>query len=206
MMRRLLLLAGIAGLATVAAAGLLRQSPRGTAGAALAAGDAAPLDWDGLGLVSIEGAPFPAGFFDGKAVLVVNTASFCGYTDQYEGLQALWEARREAGLIVLGVPSNDFGDQEPGSEGEIKEFCETTFGITLPMTTKQRVKGPDAHPLYRWAADATGPAGVPKWNFHKLLVGRDGRLAAWFPTRVAPGDPRLAEAIDAALAEPPPDA
>ncbi|WP_333841974.1 glutathione peroxidase [Pelomicrobium sp.] len=164
----------------------------------LPAGAAEPVDWDGLGLVAIDGTPFPKGTFAHKVVLLVNTASFCGYTPQYKGLQALWERYRGRGLVVLGVPSNDFGNQEPGSEAKIKEFCEVNFGVTFPMTTKQRVRGPEAHPLYRWAARAHAEA-VPRWNFHKLLVGRDGRLLAAFPSQVEPTSPQLIEAIERAL-------
>jgi len=159
---------------------------------------AEPVDWDALGLVAIDGKPFPKGTFTDKVVLLVNTASFCGYTPQYKGLQALWERYRSRGLVVLGVPSNDFGNQEPGSEAKIKEFCEVNFGVTFPMTTKQRVRGPDAHSLYRWAARAH-PEAVPRWNFHKLLIGRDGRLLAAFPSQVEPVSPRLTEAIERAL-------
>lgn len=165
-----------------------------------AAGPAAaePVDWDALELVAIDGKPFPKGAFADKVVLLVNTASFCGFTPQYKGLQALWERYRSRGLVVLGVPSNDFGNQEPGSEAKIKEFCEVNFGVTFPLTTKQRVRGPDAHPLYRWAARAH-PEAVPQWNFHKLLIGRDGRLLAAFPSKVEPTSPRLTEAIEGAL-------
>lgn len=161
--------------------------------------EAPPLDWSRLPLPAIEGGALPPETLAGKVVLVVNTASFCGYTPQYEGLQALWERYRDRGLVVLGVPSNDFGGQEPETEAKIKEFCETTFGIDFPMLAKQRVKGPDAHPLYRWAAEAAGLEGQPRWNFHKYLVARDGRLAAWFPTATKPESDELKKAIEAAL-------
>ncbi|MBL8671150.1 MAG: glutathione peroxidase, partial [Alphaproteobacteria bacterium] len=138
--------------------------------------------------------------FKGKAVLVVNTASFCGYTHQYEGLQKLWQARRDAGLVVLGVPSNDFGAQEPESESRIKEFCEVTFAIDFPMTAKARVRGPDAHPLYKWIAQRLGPRdGEPRWNFHKFLIAPDGSVMAAFGSAVEPLSPELGKAIDAAL-------
>lgn len=166
------------------------------------AADAPPLDWSSLPLPALEGGQLPAASLVGKVVLVVNTASFCGYTPQYQGLQALWQDYRDRGLVVLGVPANDFGAQEPGSDGEIKRFCEGSYGVDFPMLSKQSVIGPAAHPLYRWAAQATGPAGLPKWNFHKLLVGRDGRLAAWFPTSASPGSDQVRTAIEAALAKP----
>lgn len=148
---------------------------------------------------SIDGTPMPAASFKGKAVLVVNTASFCGYTKQYAGLQSLYEKYKARGLVVLGVPSNDFGGQEPGTEGEIKEFCEANFAIDFPMTTKQKVKGKDAHPFYRWAAETGGPDKAPRWNFHKYLVGPDGRLVAAIPTRVSPTDAQAIALIEGAL-------
>jgi len=169
------------------------------AGTIPARAEVGPVDWPALELVSIDGAPLPAETLDDKVVLLVNTASFCGFTHQYDGLQALWRRYRDRDFVLLGVPSNDFGGQEPGTEDEIKRFCEVNFAIDFPMTEKMAVKGPDAHALYRWAAEATGPDGVPRWNFHKILIGRDGRLAAWFPTRTAPDDPALTAAIESVL-------
>lgn len=160
---------------------------------------AAPLDWSAVPLPKIEGGAFGPDAFAGKVVLVVNTASFCGYTGQYSGLQALWTRQRDQGFVLLGVPSNDFGAQEPGSAGEIQEFCETNFNIDFPMLAKQTVVGDAAHPLYRWAAQQTGPAGVPKWNFHKLLIGRDGALLGAFPSAAEPTGPEITRAVDAAL-------
>ncbi len=150
---------------------------------------------------SIDGTPMPAASFKGKAVLVVNTASFCGYTKQYAGLQNLYDKYKAKGLIVLGVPSNDFGGQEPGAEGEIKEFCETNFAIDFPMTTKQKVKGQHAHPFYRWAAGEVGMLGSPKWNFHKYLIAPDGSLKDWFSTTTAPDAPKIVKAVEAVLPE-----
>jgi len=163
------------------------------------AAETSPLDWSRLPLPAIEGGALPAETLRGKVVLVVNTASFCGFTPQYEGLQALWERYRGRGLVVLGVPSNDFGGQEPEADGKIKQFCETTFGIDFPMLSKQVVKGPEAHPFYRWAAEATGPAGLPRWNFHKVLVGRDGRYLDWFASTTKPDAEKLTRAVEAAL-------
>lgn len=139
--------------------------------------------------------------YAGKAVLVVNTASFCGFTKQYSGLEALWRKYREAGLVVLGVPSNDFGGQEPKSEAEIKSFCQGAFNITFPLTMKTKVKGNDAHQFYSWVAKTTSGEASPRWNFHKLLIGKDGRLVTWFPSSVAPGSLKVNTAIEAALAE-----
>lgn len=152
----------------------------------------------------IDGKPIALADWRGKAILVVNTASFCGYTKQYAGLQALWSKYENAGLVVLGVPSNDFANQEPKSEGEIKTFCQGAFGVTFPLTAKQGVVGSDAHPFYKWAADAMGPAGVPNWNFHKYLVGRDGRLMRSFSTRLEPDSDEMKQWIDKALAAPAP--
>jgi glutathione peroxidase len=148
---------------------------------------------------SIDGAPLPLSSFEGKAVLVVNTASKCGLTPQYSGLQALWSAYRDRGLIVLGVPSNDFGAQEPAPEDEIKAFCETRYAVDFPMTSKALVKGEDAHPFYRWARAEIGEEAEPKWNFHKILLGRDGRLVRGFGSRTEPADPALREEIDQSL-------
>lgn len=149
----------------------------------------------------IDGKPMSLSDFRGKVLLIVNTASFCGYTKQYAGLQDLWSRYEKAGLVVIGVPSNDFGEQEPKSEGEIKTFCQGAFGVTFPLTSKQHVVGPDAHPFYKWAAEAMGPAGVPNWNFHKYLVSRDGRLLRSFSTKLSPESPEITGPIEKALAE-----
>jgi glutathione peroxidase len=130
----------------------------------------------------------------GKPILVVNTASLCGYTPQYTGLQKLWSEMAPRGLVMIAVPSNDFGGQEPGGEAEIMETAKS-FGVGFPIVAKARVKGPDAHPFYRWAA-AEKPRETPQWNFHKYLVGRDGHIAASIPTAVEPMDPRMLTAIE----------
>ena len=148
---------------------------------------------------SIGGAPLPLSDFRGKALLVVNVASQCGLTPQYAGLEALWKARRAQGLVVLGVPCNDFGAQEPGTEGEIKTFCETRFAVDFPMTAKEHVLGAAAHPLYKWVVEQLGEGAAPKWNFHKYLFARDGSLAGTFGSRMEPGSPEIAQAIDEVL-------
>lgn len=135
----------------------------------------------------------------GKPMLVVNTASLCGYTPQYTGLQALWTRYRAQGLFVLGVPSNDFGGQEPGGASDINKTAHDEYHITFPLTEKVTVKGADAHPFYRWAAQEL-PSERPRWNFHKYLIGRDGRLKAGFTSAVEPTDPRLVAAIEQDLA------
>lgn len=146
---------------------------------------------------SIDGEAMPLSDYAGKAVLVVNTASRCGFTDQYSDLQSLWADYRDQGLVVLGVPSNDFGGQEPGAESEIKKFCEVNFDVDFPLTSKTVVQGRDAHPFYRWARETLGDDARPKWNFHKFLVGADGTLLAWFPSRDRP----LSDAVKNAVVE-----
>jgi len=151
---------------------------------------------------AIEGGKMPLEQWRGKALLIVNTASFCGFTPQYAGLQALWQRYEKQGLVVIGVPSNDFGGQEPNSDGEILGFCKGAYNVTFPLTSKQAVSGPAAHPFYRWASDRLGLGAAPKWNFHKYLVGRDGTLIKAFSTQVPPQAPELIAAIEAALAQP----
>lgn len=151
-------------------------------------------------MTSIDGKPMPLSQYKGRVLLVVNTASFCGFTPQYEGLQKLYDSYKDKGLTLIGVPSGDFRNQEYGSNREIKQFCESKFGIRFPMTEKASVTGPNAAPFYKWAAATLGPEKAPKWNFHKYLVGRDGRLITAFGTKVAPDAPELKAAIEAALA------
>jgi glutathione peroxidase len=137
--------------------------------------------------------------YAGKVVLVVNTASECGYTPQYEGLEALYRKYRERGLVVLGFPSNDFGGQEPGSNREIAAFCVNQYAIDFPMFAKTSVRGAQANPLFTELARATGVA--PRWNFHKYLIARDGKQVQSFDTRVAPGDAKFVGAIEKLLGE-----
>src|SRR3984957_1737000 len=138
--------------------------------------------------------------YAGQPLVVVNTASLCGFTPQYAGLQQLWSEFHDRGLMIVGVPSNDFGGQEPGGAKEISETAQHQYGVTFPMAAKAVVKGPDAHPFYRWAATAR-PKDVPRWNFHKYLVGRDGYLADVFPESVDPLDTRVKTAVARALAD-----
>ncbi len=138
--------------------------------------------------------------FAGHPLLIVNTASLCGFTPQYAGLQELWTEFHGRGLTIIGVPSNDFGGQEPGGATEIAETAQHQYGVTFPITAKAVVKGPDAHPLYRWAAEAR-PKDVPRWNFHKYLIGRDGYIADVFAESVEPRDTRVKTAIARALAD-----
>lgn len=148
---------------------------------------------------AIEGQPMPLSAFKGKVLLIVNTASFCGFTKQYDALQKVHAKYEARGFAVIGVPSNDFGDQEPGSAKQIKDFCETNFNLTFPLTEKVSVKGPNAHPFYAWARATLGEQAAPRWNFHKYLVGPDGRLIAAFSTQTTPDDKRVTDPIEAAL-------
>jgi glutathione peroxidase len=136
----------------------------------------------------------------GHPLLVVNTASLCGFTPQYAGLQELWTQFRDRGLMIIGVPSNDFGAQEPGGPSEIAETAQHQYGVTFPIAAKAVVKGPNAHPFYKWAAEAR-PRDVPRWNFHKYLIGRDGYIAEVFPETVEPTDTRVKTAIARTLAD-----
>lgn len=136
--------------------------------------------------------------YQGRVLLVVNTASRCGFTGQYEGLEALHQRYQGRGLVVLGFPSNDFGWQEPGSNQDIAEFCDNQFGVKFPMFVKTTVKGAQAHPFYRGLAAASDSS--PRWNFHKYLVARDGRQVTAFGSRVQPDDEGLVAAIERALA------
>src|ERR1700676_2750031 len=132
--------------------------------------------------------------YAGHPFLVVNTASLCGYTPQYAGLQDLWTRFHDRGLMIVGVPSNDFGGQEPGTASDIMATASHQYGVTFPLAGKAVVKGPGAHPFYKWAA-AERPLETPHWNFHKYLIDRDGRLAAVFPTETEPTDPKVIAAI-----------
>ena len=134
-----------------------------------------------------------------KIVLLVNVASNCGFTKQYTELQELYDKYSEKGLVVLGVPSNQFGGQEPGSNNEIKDFCETNFNITFPMTTKIDVKGKNAHPIYLWAKENYGNAAVPKWNFHKILINKQGKIEDTYSSFTKPMSKKLTSKIEEIL-------
>ena len=149
---------------------------------------------------SIEGEKLPLSRYRGKPVLLMNTASFCGYTPQYQDLEAVWKRYRDKGLVVIGVPSNDFGAQEPGSAAEIKQFCELNYSVDFPLTEKQEVIGKDAHPFYRWIAEQLGEGALPRWNFHKYLIAPDGSLAGTWPSQVRPTDKAVTGEIEQLLA------
>ena len=150
---------------------------------------------------SIDGGDLPLETYRGKVVLLVNTASMCGFTSQYEGLQSLWTEYKDKGLVVLGVPSDDFGRQELDDAKQIKEFCTVNYGIDFPMADIVHVKGSNAHPYYKWIADAHGGLAVPRWNFHKHLIDGNGALVDWFASTTGPKSARLRNAIETALAK-----
>jgi len=145
---------------------------------------------------AIDGSPLPLRQFQGRPMLVVNTASACGFTPQYGGLQKLWDTYRDKGLVVLGIPSNDFGRQEPLPENEIASFCQRRFAVTFPLAAKTHVTGYRAHDFYKWAEARAGWLGKPRWNFHKYLVDGEGRLVDWFSTITPPGARRLRRAVE----------
>mgnify|MGYP001819363203 CR=1 FL=1 len=154
------------------------------------------LDYEFRGLASTETVNLCEAYSD-KVVLVVNTASKCGNTPQYDGLEKLYSEYGESGLVVLGFPSNDFRGQEPGSEESIEEFCRLTYGVQFPMFEKTVVREGEAHPFYAALAESAGT--YPTWNFHKFLIGRDGKLISEFSPRTQPYDEKLVAAIEQAL-------
>ena len=137
--------------------------------------------------------------FKGKTILLVNVASNCGFTKQYTELQKLYENFKDKGFVVLGVPSNQFGEQEPGTNDEIKNFCETNFNISFPITSKNDVKGDNAHPIYIWAKENYGKSAVPKWNFHKILINKEGKIVDTYSSFVKPFSKKLVSKIEKLL-------
>ena len=185
--RRLLaLLAG--GLASPAAAQSLSIN-----GAAMS-----PVTAYAFSFAGLDGGAIRLADYAGKPFMVVNTASLCGYTPQYAGLEQLFLRFHGRGLTIIGVPSNDFGAQEPGGPAEILQTANIEYGVTFPLAAKAEVKGPNAHPFYKWAASER-PQETPKWNFHKYLVGRDGHITAVFATAIEPLDPRVVAAVTSEL-------
>lgn len=145
--------------------------------------------------------PMPLSEYKGKVLLIVNTASECGFTPQFAALETLYKAYEKDGLVIVGVPSNDFGNQEPGNEEAIANFCRVNYGVTFPMTAKEVVTGEHAHPFYIWAREQLGFGSAPKWNFHKYLIGRDGTLINYYYSTTAPDSKKVKNAIEAALAD-----
>ena len=144
---------------------------------------------------SIDGDLIKLSQYEGKVIVVVNVASRCGYTPQYEDLQTLWSEYKSKNLVVLGIPTNNFR-QEPGNNKEIKNFCETNFGITFPMTEKISVIGNNSHPFYKWARKDYGIGAIPKWNFHKIIIGKDGKVAETFSSITKPSSKKFIKVIE----------
>ena len=147
----------------------------------------------------LDGSNLNLSEYKEKVIVVVNVASQCGFTSQYEDMQKVWETYQGKGLVMIGVPSNDFGNQEPGDNNEIKNFCEAKFGITFPMTEKVSVKGTNAHPFYQWAKENYGSSAVPKWNFHKIIIGKDGKIMDTFASITNPSSKKFLKALEKAL-------
>ena len=152
-----------------------------------------------LNIKDINGLDLNLNHFKDKTILVVNVASKCGFTKQYTALQSLYEKYRQKGLVVLGIPTNQFGGQEPGSNNEIKNFCETNFNITFPMTTKVDVRGKNSHEIYSWAKKNFGLSTIPKWNFHKILINKEGKVHNTFNSFVDPLSDKIIKEIDSIL-------
>ncbi len=153
-------------------------------------------------MTTIDGKPMPFSQYRGKVLLVVNTASFCGFTPQYEALEKAQTTYRDRGFTVIGVPSGDFMGQEYKTNAEIKQFCESKFGINFPLSEKSTVKGRDATPFFAWAVATLGAKEAPEWNFHKYLVDRSGHIVASFPSKTKPDAPEVTAAIERAIAAP----
>jgi len=147
----------------------------------------------------LDGSNLNLSEFKGKVIVIINVASQCGFTKQYDDMQKIWDKYQSNGVVILGVPSNNFGNQEPGSSSEIKNFCESKFGITFPMTEKVDVKGNNAHPFFLWAKENYGNAAVPKWNFHKIIVGKDGKIKDTFASITNPSSKKFIAALQKAL-------
>ena len=148
---------------------------------------------------SINGEELNLSIFKDKTILLVNVASKCGFTKQYDDLQKLYDDYKEKGLVVIGIPSNQFGSQEPDSEAEIKNFCETNFNINFPMTSKYEVKGDNAHPIYIWAKETYGKSTVPKWNFHKILINKNGKVEDTFVSFTGPLSNKIIKKLEKIL-------
>ncbi len=147
-------------------------------------------------LKNLKGGDMKLNSFAGKPLLIVNTASKCGFTPQYKGLEEIWKEHKKSGLVVIGVPSNDFGNQEPGSEKDIAQFCEVNYGVDFPMAAKEHVRGSRAHPLFKFLAGEGGFMAAPRWNFYKYLIGRDGHLKEWYSSFTSPTSSRFKRAVE----------
>ena len=152
-----------------------------------------------LNIENIKGKNINLSVYKDKTILLVNVASKCGFTKQYSGLQKLYEKYKDKGFVVIGIPSNQFGGQEPGSNDEIKSFCEVNFNITFPLMNKVDVKGKNAHPIFLWAKSNYGNSAVPKWNFHKILINKDGKIQNSFSSFIDPMSKKIIKEIESIL-------
>jgi len=144
----------------------------------------------------LDGSLLKLSEYKGKVIVAINVASQCGFTSQYEDMQQIWEKYQSKGIIILGIPSNDFGQQEPGSNEDIKNFCEAKFGISFPMTEKVSVKGSDAHPFYIWARENHGKSAIPKWNFHKIIIDKNGKISETFSSITNPSSKKFIKILE----------
>ncbi|MEM7398526.1 MAG: glutathione peroxidase [Pseudomonadota bacterium] len=156
----------------------------------------------GFAFKGVDGKPLALEQYQGKALLVVNTATACGFANQFKHLEEVWRDRKDEGLVIVGVSSNDFGGQEPRTGKKLLNHCQSKYGVSFPLTERTPVIGPGAHPFYQWAAAESGVQ--PKWNFHKYVVGRDGKIVGSFPSSVDPRSAKMALAITTALKRPAP--
>jgi len=147
----------------------------------------------------LDGSLLNLSDYKNKVIVIVNVASKCGFTNQYEDMQKTWELYQDKGVVIIGIPSNDFGSQEPGNSEEIKNFCEAKFGISFPMTEKISVKGDNAHPFYLWARKNHGKSAVPKWNFHKIIINKNGQIAETFSSITNPSSKKFIKTIEKLL-------
>ena len=147
----------------------------------------------------LDGRELNLNEFNDKVIVVDNVASQCGFTKQYEDMQKVWDKYKDKGIVMLGIPSNDFCQQEPGSSEEIKNFCEVKFGITFPMTEKVSVKGKNAHPFYIWARENHGKSAIPKWNFHKIIINKSGKIEDTFTSITNPSSKKFITALEKTL-------
>jgi glutathione peroxidase len=160
---------------------------------------ARPLAYD-FSFETLQGQPYPLKDLAGRPMIIVNTASKCGFTPQYKGLETVWTQYKDSGLVVIGVPSNDFGNQEPGSSTDISSFCEINYGVDFPMMSKVHVKGDAAHPFFKWAGAEAGFLARPRWNFFKYFVNKNGELEEWFSSVTSPTSGKFKAAIEKLLA------
>ena len=144
----------------------------------------------------LDGSTLSLYDYKGKVIVAINVASQCGFTNQYEDMQQVWEKYQSKGIVILGIPSNDFGKQEPGSNEDIKNFCEAKFGISFPMTEKVTVKGSEAHPFYIWAQKNHGKSAIPKWNFHKIIIDKNGKVAHTFSSITNPSSKKFIKTLE----------